>query len=509
MVKQNSILNNLKIQIIFNIFSIIILHFFIGNYNNFIFGYAYFFCFVINILFQIVFNNIISNIVNEYNSQGYYKSKYNLLQVGKKICLICALFFSLLLVVCPIIVKVLFGSINIDDLINNTVLVMIIITSSIIFSPIIGLYQGYLNGHKLYKNVTLSQLLECILVTLFIFIAGMVGKFSSISNINLVYIIYSSFVVGKLVTFLYLEYVLIKKRNLLNKKILKINETAVETKEISKTIYSKIRPYMLFSIFILLVYFIDMFLITNVKTIKIIYYPFELTSIINTVSVWGLILNIIVISTVLLTNYENLKKYFDSKANLIEAIPKLLSKLLRIVLPLLTIVFILSRFLWITFYGVNDLDMLVYRYCVLTIPAFIIFMFSIVIMFYLKENKLFYYLVIAFITKISLNIPLIYAFDKMKFPVFVGISIATIISYIAVSYFIFRYLSKKYKLEYETCIKEVINTLIMVLVISIVLLLLIYIFPCTSDSQIINGLYSILFMFIGLTINNYLNKKLV
>ena len=201
-------------------------------------------------------------------------------------------------------------------------------------------------------------------------------------------------------------------------------------------------------------------------------------------------------------------KNIDIK-NLVNNISYLLTKILLVVLPYTLIISISANLIWKIFYDNNLLLSRIFKYYIFIIPIFIIFVFLVSVLKYLNEDKKIIKIVyIGLIVKIILNLPFIYAFEKMKFPLCYGSITSTFIGYIVIIWLLLHYISKKYNIFYEECIGKILNIFAVSIIMIMVLLIVSYIFPCVSDSILINISYFLFILILGLVVYYYLCKKI-
>jgi len=133
----------------------------------------------------------------------------------------------------------------------------------------------------------------------------------------------------------------------------------------------------------------------------------------------------------------------------------------------------------------------------------------------MKEyRQVFKSLILGFLTNVILNIPLLYAFDKMGLPAYFGSTLATILGYSVCATMNLHFLKKKYNINYEINIKRVITIISTVLIMAITLLLLKYIIPFNQTSRILNigivFIYTLVgaLVYLGLNLKNGLIKDI-
>jgi len=123
-------------------------------------------------------------------------------------------------------------------------------------------------------------------------------------------------------------------------------------------------------------------------------------------------------------------------------------------------------------------------------------------------------LIVGFLTNVILNIPFLYGFDKIGLPAYYGSTTATILGYLVCAMMCLSFLKKKYHVNYDETIKRVVGIISAVLVMAIVLLVLRWLFPFSSESRMISIITVLIYSFVGasiyllITIKNGLMKDI-
>lgn len=505
----NLIFQTLVIDLL-NILIIILLYNFTGIDGSFAFGISYFIYFLINSFFKLIIPTVIENIIHEYNCFGYYKSKYKFFKYGIRIFItIGLLLFILMFISSYFLPKLLFDKFFDINLINTISDTMKIFSLSILLIPVLNFYRGYIHGNnRTSKFLFISQLLEVILVLVFALITCLIGtNIYHISSYQCVKMIALSYFASILVVFIYLIFISFKYKKILNRETLKVSGLLSSNRETVKVLFSHICFYFNIWLFHLVIYIIDVVMITRIVINKYYYLISDLKNIISFISVLGFQLISFLILLVVLFIIKKFKN-IDIK-NLVNNISYLLTKILLVVLPYTLIISISANLIWKIFYDDNLLLSRIFKYYIFIIPIFIIFVFLVSVLKYLNEDKKIIKIVyIGLIVKIILNLPFIYAFEKMKFPLCYGSITSTFIGYIVIIWLLLHYISKKYNIFYEECIGKILNIFAISMIMTMVLLIVSYIFPCVSDSILINISYFLFILILGLVVYYYLCKKI-
>ena len=109
-------------------------------------------------------------------------------------------------------------------------------------------------------------------------------------------------------------------------------------------------------------------------------------------------------------------------------------------------------------------------------------------------------LIIGFLVKLSLNVPLLYGFHKMGLPAYYGSIMATIIGFLTCTTMCLIFLHKKYKVDYEETVKNFTDILCGCMVMVVVLFLMKFIIPIVSTSRIVNIFIILAYSIVGILV---------
>ena len=108
---------------------------------------------------------VISNIVFEYQKQGFYSAKRRVLFLGRKLAFFLGVIMSLLLVIfAPIISSSILGNVNCNISVYDITFVIRVLAICLLISPVLSIYQGYFEGHRLSNYSSLSKAIEKIVM---------------------------------------------------------------------------------------------------------------------------------------------------------------------------------------------------------------------------------------------------------------------------------------------------------------------------------------------------------
>lgn len=456
----------------------------VGVEGSVLYGYAYTIYSVFAGLSSNGIPSAMSKTVSEYNTLGYYNSQERAYKIGKYIINgIGIVSFLILFIFAPQMAHLIIGDIEGGSNLSDIVMVIRVISTSLVFIPLLSISKGYVQGHRMMKVPAIANVIEQ-LVRVIVIIAGsfLTLKVFNLSITTAVGVSVFGATIGALVAYLY---VLDKIRK--NKEALKRNEkmTRAEAKITNKEIFKKIVLYALPFIlieFIRSIYnTVDTF--TVVKTLVSVGYNIkDAENILSIITTWGSKLNMIVLSITMgltislipnVVSSATLKKYDEVSQKINQA----LKIILFVALPMTLGLWFLSNSVWTIFYGYDQLSTSVFKVYILQ---------AIVMSFYyilvdanqaLSNTKVALgTLIVTFILKLIFNTPVMLLFNYLKLPAYIGAIITTILAQALAIIFLLLNLKKKYKVNYKdtfiTGVKIIILNLIMIVSLSIVRLVI-------------------------------------
>lgn len=456
----------------------------VGVEGSVLYGYAYTIYSVFAGLSSNGIPSAMSKTVSEYNTLGYYNSQERAYKIGKYIINgIGIVSFLILFIFAPQMAHLIIGDIEGGSNLNDIVMVIRVISTSLIFIPLLSISKGYVQGHRMMRVPAIANVIEQ-LVRVIVIIAGsfLTLKVLNLSITTAVGVSVFGATIGALIAYLY---VLDKIRK--NREALKRNEkmTRAEAKITNKEIFKKIVLYALPFIlieFIRSIYnTVDTF--TVVKTLVSVGYNIkDAENILSIITTWGSKLNMIVLSITMgltislipnVVSSATLKKYDEVSQKINQA----LKIILFVALPMTLGLWFLSDSVWTIFYGYDQLSANVFKVYILQ---------AIIMSFYyilvdanqaLSNTKVALgTLIVTFILKLIFNTPVMMLFNYLKLPAYIGAIITTILAQALAIIFLLLNLKKKYKVNYKdtfiTGIKIMVLNLIMVVSLFIVKLVI-------------------------------------
>ena len=477
----------------------------IGEQGGALYGYAYN---IYSIFLGISTAGIplaMSKLISEYHTLGYIKTKERSFEIGKKVLNIMGIIsFILLMIFAKPLATMIIGDTLGGNTIEDVEFVIRIISIAVLVVPIMSVYRGYFQGHKIITPTSISQVLEQLIRVLIIIVGSFLGmKVFHLSLRNTVGVAVFSATIGAICSYLYLKFVVKKNKTVFIETENKVKEDKVTNKEIVLKLLGYAFPFVMIDIFKSLYNSIDMFMLINTLVNGLGYTKQAAESIMSVISTWGLKINQIIISIstgIMISLIPNLTSSIvkEDLDDVRKKINQSLQVILYLTIPMSIGLSILSSNIWNVFYGISEYGPKVYALYVFVSVATVLFTSSITTIQILKDYKMtFISLIAGFIVKLSLNIPLLYGFHKMGLPAYYGSIMATILGFLTCTIICLIFLHKKYKVDYEETLKRFIDILGAVIIMTIVLLALKVIFPLESTSKFINIIIIMIYALLG------------
>lgn len=456
----------------------------VGVEGSVLYGYAYTIYSVFAGLSSNGIPSAMSKTVSEYNTLGYYNSQERAYKIGKYIINgIGIVSFLILFIFAPQMAHLIIGDIEGGSNLNDIVMVIRVISTSLIFIPLLSISKGYVQGHRMMRVPAIANVIEQ-LVRVIVIIAGsfLTLKVFNLSITTAVGVSVFGATIGALIAYLYVLDKIRKNREALkrNKKMTRA-EAKITNKEIFKKIVLYALPFILIEFIRSIYNTVDTF--TVVKTLVSVGYNIkDAENILSIITTWGSKLNMIVLSITMgltislipnVVSSATLKKYDEVSQKINQA----LKIILFVALPMTLGLWFLSDSVWTIFYGYDQLSTSVFKVYILQ---------AIVMSFYyilvdanqaLSNTKVALgTLIVTFILKLIFNTPVMLLFNYLKLPAYIGAIITTILAQALAIIFLLLNLKKKYKVNYKdtfiTGVKIIILNLIMIVSLSIVRLVI-------------------------------------
>ncbi len=432
----------------------------------------------------------ISKIVSEYNTLEMYDAKERTLKVGKKLVLVVgSLLFLATFIFAREFAYIFIGNNTTGNSIESIELVIRSISFCLLIVPLLAVKKGYLQGQKFITPTTNSQVIEQIVRIAFI----LVGSYISINifrldaSIGVAIACLGSFI-GGAAAYIYLN-IKIKK----NIKAIGFPKKGETDKVTNKTIFKKIIKFSIPLIIVVMAG--DLYNVTDISLINrgltmIGYSGGNAETIASIISTWAskicLIVNAIatglsislipnMVSSMIKKDYKSVNSYFVKAIGIVIVIG----------LPMSVGISVLSKELYLMFYGYSE-----YGAIILRILPFSILLSNInlVINTSLQSLNKFKSMYLSTFTGLLINacldIPLILLCNKIGIYPYYGAIISTLIG-VCVSILIsMSSLKKSMDFRYKDLFKVIVRSLYSVIIMGVVVYLIEFLLKSSFNTRI-------------------------
>lgn len=447
----------------------------------------------------------VSKIISEYQTLGYYKTKLRTFKIARFLSfLIGLIFFIILFIFAPLIAKLILGNLTGGNTIEDVTFVIRVIDTAILVVPLLGVYRGYLEGHKYITPSSSSNVVEQIVRVLVIIFGSLLSvKVFHFKLSTTIGIAVFGATLGAFISLFYLVNITHKKKLQLSRRISNTREPKISNKKIIRKIFIYALPFIMIDVFKVLYDFIDMS--TVVKTIAGMnnYTLSSAEAIMSIISTWGSKFSMIIsaVSTgIMVSLIPNLTESVIKKDK--EDINRKINKTFQIlfvsIIPMVVGLSLLSKPIWFLFYGGSKIGPSVFAYYIFISFFVSTFTILVTILQVLKDYKtVFISLVIGVLLKCFLNVTLMNSFYNMGLPPYYGNITATIIGYFSSLIYCLFALNKKFKINFEVTLKNLVNVIFSTLFMIVSIVLLRFVFPQYSNIRVVNIFIILCYVLIG------------
>ena len=474
----------------------------IGDQGGALYGYAYNIYSIFLGISQAGLPLAMSKLISEYNTLGYYDTKERVYKVGRTFLnIVGVVCFLVLFIFAPQISHQIIGNVTDGNTPEDITFVIRLISTAILVVPILSVSRGYLQGHKFISPTPISQVIEQV-VRVLIIVAGsfvMIKVFHLPLRLAVGCAVFAA-TIGALCSYLYIHHKIKTNKDVLIKEST-VKEPKITNSEILKQLIIYAVPFVMIDLF--RGFFNSVDVMTLVKTLvnNFGYLTKDAETVMSVISTWGLKLNMIIISIVtgMMTSLiPNLTSSFVKKdmKDVSNKINQTIQVILAIALPMAIGLSFVTPLVWRVFYGVSTYGPITYRYLVFVAFATTLFTSFTTILQLLKQYKMvFISLIVGFLTKLTLNIPLMYLFNELGIYPFYGAITATILGFSISALISAIYINRKFHISYMSTIKELKNIVIGVALMLVSLFTLELVFPLTIKSRLLSlffaGVYGV------------------
>ena len=487
----------------------------IGTKGAILYSYAYTIYSVFASLSSTGIPSAMAKTVSEYNTLGYYDAQERAYKIGKQIIVLLGLIsFIILFIFAPQISYLIIGDIEGGNTISDITFVIRVISTALLFIPILSISKGYVQGHRMMTVPAIANVIEQLIrVIVIVFGSFLTLKVFNLSITTAVGVATFGATVGAFIAYIYI----INKINK-NKEILKRNEKPkIEEKKLTnKVLFKRIVKYSLPFILIELIRSIyntvDVFTVVR-GLVGLGYDVYLAENILSIVTTWGSKLNMIILSVTFgltisiipnIVRSATLKDYKDVS----NKINQTLKIIFFVSLPMTLGIWFLSSSVWTIFYGYDALSVNVFSFFILQTIINSFFYVLVDTTNALNNPKIALSTLLgSFILKAILNIPMMHFMKFIGIEAYYGIIVTTmLVQFLSVIYLLYK-LKKLYNINYKISLVPIIKIILIngIMILSLMIIrLLIGSFPTT---RLYSLLEIIIYSIIGVIIYGLLSFK--
>lgn len=440
----------------------------IGTEGAILYSYAYTIYAVFASLSSTGIPTAMAKAVSEYNTLGYYDAQERAYKIGKYIIvglgIIC---FIVLFAFAPNIAYLIIGDIEGGNSIEDITFVIRVISTALLFIPILSVSKGYVQGHRMMTVPAIANVIEQ-LVRVIVIVGG------SYLTLNVFHLSITTTVgvatfgatAGAIAAYLYIIAKINKNREALmrNEKPTKA-ESKLTNKVILKRIVIYSLPFILIEFIRSIYNTVDIF--TVVKGLVFLGYDVSIAeNILSIVTTWGSKLNMIILAITFgitmsiipnIVSSATLKNYKDVSLKINQA----LKIILFISLPMTLGLWFLSSSVWTLFYGYDALSVDIFSFFILQSIINSFFYILVDTTNALDNPKVALGTLLgSFILKAILNVPMMHLFKFIGIEAYYGTIFTTmLVQGVSVIYLLYK-LKKLYKVSYRTSINPAIKIIL-------------------------------------------------
>ncbi len=487
----------------------------IGTQGAILYSYAYTIYSVFASLSSTGIPSAMAKTVSEYNTLGYYDAQERAYKIGKYLIVILGLIsFIILFTFAPQISYLIIGDIEGGNSIEDITFVIRVISTALLFIPILSVSKGYVQGHRMMVVPAIANVIEQ-LVRVIVIVGGsyLTLKVFHLSIATTVGVATFGATAGALTAYLYVINKINKNREILKRDELpKKEERKLTNKIIFKRIVLYSLPFILIELIRSVYNTVDVF--TIVRGLVPLGYDINTAeNVLSIVTTWGSKLNMIILAVTFgltvsiipnIVRSATLKNYNDVSLK----INQTLKMILFISLPMTLGLCFLSSSVWTIFYGYDSLSVKVFSFFILQTIINSFFYILVDTTNALNNPKLALGTLLgSFILKAILNIPSMYFMKFIGFEAYYGTILTTmIVQLLAVIYLLYK-LRKIYSLSYKSSLEPSIKIILIngIMMLSLMIIrLFLGDFPTTRLWSFIE---IIIYASIGAIIYFYLSYK--
>ena len=468
-------------------------HAIIGEKGGALYGYAYTIYLIFMSLSSAGIPLAMSKVISEYQTLGYLNAKKRAFNLGRKIALLMGLLcFVILSLFAPYIARFVLGDLTGGNTIEDVTFVIRIISTAILVVPVLSVYRGFFEGHRIMTPPSISQIIEQIVRVVVIVLGSyLVINVFKLSLSDAVGLAVFGATAGALSSYIYLAIKRLKNKKKFNTVPDKVNEPIISDKVILKKIIIYAIPFIMIDIFKSMYSYVDMVTVVKGLVKHAQYTTSTAESIMSMLSTWGAKFNMILLSVstgVIVSLIPSLTKSIVEKDNdeIENKINQALSMILYLMIPMTVGISFLARPIWNLFYGASFYGSSVLAYYIFVGLMSGLFTVLITTVQVLKDYKgVFIALISGLLIKRIFNVYLIKLFYSYGVAPYYGVITSSILGYLVSISICIYIISHKYNVNFEKTMKNMVDVVVGIVIMLVVLFIVYLVVPIYSDNRIV------------------------
>jgi len=437
----------------------------IGTQGGALYSYAYSIYAMFLNLSTIGIPAAISKIICEYETLGYQFLKNKSYRIASNILnYVGIVAFLIMFIFAEPLARQIIGDVTGGNSVESVATAIRVVSTALLVVPRLSIIKGYFQGNKYLRESSICSIIEQF-VRIAIIIAGsfLIVKVLKLSVDIAVYIATFAATIGAFSAYIYLK---MKRRKVVSDESEEIVPTEEEKKFSTWDVVKKIVVYAIPFVIIALLQsaynIVDTF--TVVRTLTSLGYTTAVAeTTISVITTWASKLNMIILSLSigmtgsLIPNIveSNTKKEFKDVNHKLNLSFKMF---LILAIPMAVGMSFLAEPIWHVFYDVNSLCSDIFRFSVLQIIIHGLYVTIITISQAMNETKItISSLIISFILKAALNIPLMHLFNSIGIPAYYATTVSDAIAKIVALGVVLVLLNRKFKFTYNTLVPFILK----------------------------------------------------
>ena len=483
----------------------------IGDQGGFIYSLAY----QIYALFLDISTSgiptAISIVVGHYNSLKQYLNKEKAYNIGTKVILVVSVVsFVFMQAGAELIARFYLSSMKEGASIHDVAMAIRSVSFCVLIVPFLSIRRGYLQGHHFFELSSKSQVIEQFVRIIF----ALVGAYILIRVLHTrvqagVYIALFGAFVGALLAFIYVDINIRRNKDSFPKG--EKDEKTDETLKIVKKIGGYCATITLVSIASSVYNIVDTkLMLEGLRNVG--YSDLVNQEISSVVSSWVPKMTEAMGALAIAMTSSIAPHISDSYANrdidgVSAKINKGISILILICIPLTVGIYVFAEPYFRLFYGFNRYGAPLLRINVLfNLVSCFTMVLSMALQSLDRGKKVISIVLLSIILNSAMDLPLIYLFDRIGLPAYLGCGASSIIAEVFKFIFLLRFISHDVHISYRNSLKVLIKTILPLLAMTVTIVILRMIWP-PADSRVLLLFQLMIYALAGVIVYGLLGLK--